>query len=169
VPGRQPVQNRADRVVAGHGNSQPVQHRAVDPDRRPGGSGDGQAKAEPGGEVPGSGAAADLDPRRRGLGRQFASVGLGHLDVHAGHRGPGRAEQPGAEFLGDSGGHGHAIQLVDQLRQRAAAGPIAMQQPDRHRAVAGVVGEHDQVAHDEDPPVADLPWPWPGVRDANGD
>ena len=60
-------------------------------------------------------------------------------------------------------------QLVDQLRQRAAAGPIAMQQPDRHRAVAGVVGEHDQVAHDEDPPVADLPWPWPGVRDANGD
>ena len=131
--------------------------------------GHGQAKAEPGGDLPGSGAAADLDPCPSGLRRQFSGIGIGHFDVHAGHRGPGRAKQPHAQVFRDSGGHGDAAGVVQKLRQRVGARPLAVQQPDRHRAVAGVVGEHDQVAHDDDLPVANLPWPRPGVRDANGD
>ena len=109
------------------------------------------------GDLPASRGAYHLDPGRGGLGAQCAGAGRGHLDAHPGHCGSGRAEQADAEFLWDPGRNGDAVWLVEQVRQRARPLPGVMQQPDRHRAVPGVVGKHDQEAGDEELAVADLP------------
>jgi hypothetical protein len=172
---RHPVQDLGEHVVAGVRHREPVHHRVSGPERRASSGRHGQAKAETGRDLPGSGRRAEFDPCRGrigdqpGTGSQPGGTIRGHLDVYPGHRGPGRAEQPGAEFLRDPSRDGDAARRVEQARQGVGARPVAMQQPDRHRAVAGVVGEHDQEPLDQELAVAHLPRPGPDVRDADGD
>jgi hypothetical protein len=53
--------------------------------------------------------------RHGGLWSQLTGVGLGHLDVHPGHTGARRAQQPGDELFRSVGRDGFLGRLVGQL------------------------------------------------------
>jgi len=79
------------------------------------------------------------------------------------------AQEPGGDFLRSAGRHdlvGGPAGELDEVRQVAFA-RLALQ-PDRHRPVARLVGEHDQVAVSDEAAVRQSPGPGLGVRDTDG-
>ena len=92
---RHAVEERGEQVIARHRDGQPVQHRVGQPDRGARGGGQGQAQAEVGGDLPGSGRAGQPDPRHGDLRAQLGGAGFGQVDVHPGHPGAGRARAAG--------------------------------------------------------------------------
>ena len=129
-------------VLAVDRDRQPVHHLIGHPDRRPGR--DRQFQAVPGAHrhMPGSGGRGQLDPRRGRVRAQLRHILAGRLDVHGGHRHPGRVQQPGRCLLQDTGHHGVPGRPVQQPPQQLE---IQTRQPQRHRPVTGVVGEHDEL------------------------
>jgi hypothetical protein len=139
------------------------------PDRGARGGRHGQAQPELRGDVARSRGAGQPDPGHGHLRAQLVEVRAGRLDVHLGHASAGRTQQPGSENLRRVGGHDLVrgpAGAFDELRQVACA-RIAPQ-PDRHRAAAGVVGQHDQVAARLESAVRQSPGPGLGERDADG-
>ena len=72
------------------------------------------------------------------------------LDVHGGHRHPGRVQQPGRCLLQDTGQHGVPGRPVQQPPQQLE---IQTRQPQRHHPVTAILGRHCVGEHDEVPAV----------------
>jgi hypothetical protein len=90
--------------------------------------------------MPVSGGRGQLDPRRGRVRAQLRHIFLGRLDVHGDHGHPGRVQQPGRCLLQDAGQHGVSGRPVQRPQQFETVNP----QPQRHRPVIRVVGEHDE-------------------------
>jgi hypothetical protein len=86
---RRMVQERSEQVLAGHRNGQPFHHHIRYPDWGARGYRHGQAQAQAGRDLPGSGRAAQPDPCHCNLRVQLIDVRCGHVDVHTGHAGVG--------------------------------------------------------------------------------
>ena len=109
-------------ALAGPGrHGQPVHDRVGDPDRRARDDGHGQAVKQPRGHVLGTGHGGQLDPGHGDLRAQL-------VDVHGGHAGPGRAQQPVGQLVRAWPG------------TRVVGEPVAVlaEQPDRQVSAAGV-------------------------------
>ena len=128
-------------VLALDRDRQPVHHLIGHPDRRPGH--DRQLQAVPGAHhhMPGSGGRSKPHPRHGRVRAQLRHILAGRLDVHGGHRHPGRVQQPGRRLLQDTGHHCVSDRPIQQQPQQLE---IQTLQPQRHRPVTGVIGEHDE-------------------------
>ena len=115
--GGNPVQERTEQVVAGYRHGPPVQHRVGHPDRGTGLGRHRQSEAERDGYLPRSRRTAQLDQRRAGVRVKLISVRRGDVDVHPGHSGPGRVQQPGGELFGHAASHEFAVSPARQFRQ----------------------------------------------------
>ena len=91
-------------------------------------------------DMPGSGGRGQPDPRRGRVRAQLWHILAGLLDVHGGHLHPGRVQQPGRRLLQDTGRHGVIAGPVQQPPQL-----LGNPQPQRHRPVTRVVGQHDEI------------------------
>ena len=60
---------------------------------------------------------AQLDQRRAGVRVKLTSVRRGDVDVHPGHSGAGRVQQPGGELFGHAARHEFAVGPARQFRQ----------------------------------------------------
>ena len=94
-----------------------VQHPVGHPDRGTGLGRHRQSEAERDGYLPRSRRTAQLDQRRAGVRVKLISVRRGDVDVHPGHSGPGRVQQPGGELFGHAAGHEFAVGPAQQFRQ----------------------------------------------------
>jgi len=92
--------------------------------------------------MPVSGGRGQPDPRRGRARAQLRHIFTGRLDVHGGHPHPGRMQQPGRCLLQDTGHHGVPGRPLQQPPQQLG---IDNPQPQRHRPVTGVIGEHDEL------------------------
>ena len=123
-------------VLALDRDREPVHHRIGHPDRRPGRG--RQCQAVPGAhqDMPGSGGRGQPDPRRGRVRAQLWHILAGRLDVHGGHRHPGRVQQPGRCLLQDTGHQrgvpGRPVQQPPQQLEKPAA--TAAPPGDRHLA-----------------------------------
>ena len=139
-------QERRQHVLAVDRDREPVHHRIGHPDRRPGR--DRQFQAVPGAHrhMPDSGGRGQPDPRRGRVRAQLRHILAGRLDVHGGHRHPGRVQQPGRHLLQDTGHHGVPGRPRQQRQQQLG---IDSPQPQRHRPLTAILGKHRVGEHDE--------------------
>jgi hypothetical protein len=94
--------------------------------------------------MPGASSRSQPDPRRDRVRAQLWHILAGRLDVHGGHGHPGRVQQPGRCLLPVAVNRQRISgRRVQQSHQLPLGTPDS--QPQRHRPVTGVVGEHDEV------------------------
>jgi hypothetical protein len=143
-PGGWQGQERRQHVLALDRDREPVQHLIGHPDRRLGYGRQRQAVRGADRDMPGSGGRGEADPRRDRVRAQLCRILAGRLDVHGGHGHPGGVQQPGRCLLPVTVDRqrisGRRVQQPHQL-PFSAPNP----QPQRHRPVTGIVGEHDEV------------------------